>query len=65
MKVHKHIGVIEAVDEVTLKEALALAAMQHEVLAFIAPNVAVMEREHARKVAQALRQADMHPRVID
>lgn len=65
MKIHKHIGVIEAVDEATLSEALALAALQHEVLEFLAPNIAVLEREHARKIASALRDIGMHPKVVD
>lgn len=65
MKVHKHIGVIEAADEITLKEALALAAVQHEVLAFLAPNVAILERESARKVAASLRESGLHPRVVE
>ncbi len=65
MKVHKHIGVVEAVDEMTLKEALAAAAVQHEVLEFVAPNVAILERETAQKLADALRKQDMHPKVVE
>lgn len=65
MKVHKHIGVVEASDELTLNEILAIAAAQHEVLAFLAPNIALMEREAATKVAQALMSHDMHPKVIE
>jgi len=65
MKVHKHIGVIEAADEMTLREALTVAAVQHEVLAFLAPNVAVLECDAARKVAASLRENGLHPRVVD
>ncbi|MCK6440576.1 MAG: hypothetical protein L6Q71_10320 [Planctomycetes bacterium] len=65
MKVHKHVGVIEAADRQTLEEALAIAAAQHEVLCFLAPNVAVLERETARKVAGALTGAGMHPKVVE
>lgn len=65
MKIHAHIGVVEAADELTLKEALAMAAVQHEVLAFLAPNVAVLETEHARKVAIALKEHDLHPKVME
>lgn len=64
MKIHRHIGVIEAADEATLKEALALAAVQHEVLSWLAPNACVLEREAAGKVAQALRDQQLHPRVV-
>lgn len=65
MRIHRHIGVIEAADEATLKEALALAAVQHEVLAWLSPSACVLERDAARKVAQALRDQDLHPRVIE
>ncbi len=65
MKAHKHIGIVKAADELTLKEALTLAAVQHEVLAYLAPNIAVLERETARKLADALREQDMHPKVIN
>jgi len=65
MKIHTHVGVIEAADELTLKEALATAAVQHEVLVYLAPNVAVLECEHARKVAAALREHDLHPKVVE
>ena len=64
MKVHKHIGVIEAADEHTLQEALAVAAVQHEVLYFLAPNIAVLERETAQKIAQAMANAQLHPKVV-
>lgn len=65
MKVHKHIGVIEATDELTLQEALAIAALQHEVLVFLAPNIAVLERESAQKLAQTLVGNEMHPKVVE
>lgn len=65
MKVHIHVGIVEAADELTLKEALAAAALQHEVLHYLAPNVAVMERVTAKKLAETLRELDMHPKVLE
>ena len=65
MKIHRHIGIIEASDEIALKEALTLAAVQHEVLAYLAPNVAVLEQKAARAVADELKRHDMHPKVVE
>lgn len=64
MRIHRHIGVVEAADEVTLREALALAAVQHEVLAWLSPTTCVLDRVAAVKVAEALRGQDLHPRIV-
>lgn len=64
MKVHQHIGVLEAADELVLREALALAAMQHQVLVWLAPNIVVLERDAAQQVAAAMKRSDLHPKVI-
>ena len=65
MKVHKHIGIIEAADEMVLREALVLAGVPSAVLVWLAPNIAVLEREAAQAVAVAMRKSDLHPKVIE
>ncbi len=65
MRIHRHVGVVEAADPETLKEALALAALQNEVLHWLGPSTVVLEREAARRLADALRDQDLHPRVIE
>ncbi len=65
MKIHQHVGVIEAADEMILREALVLADVQHAVLVWLAPNIAVLEREAAQAVAIAMRKSDLHPKVIE
>jgi hypothetical protein len=65
MRIHRHVGVVEAADEETLKEALALAALQNEVLHWLSPTSIVLERDAARRLADALRTQDLHPRVIE
>lgn len=65
MKIHQHVGVVKATDELTLREALAAAALQHKVLSFIGENSCVLEREDAKTLAEALDKISFHPRVIE
>ncbi len=64
MKFHHHVGVIEAENEQALLEALTIARVQFRVLAKLAPNVAVLEREDAALVIDALQKLGLHPKVM-
>ncbi len=64
MKLHKHLGVIQALDETVLKEVLSMSALQHKVLGYLAPNIAVLEREDAVEATRVLKESNIHPRVI-
>lgn len=64
MKMHLHVGVVETVDESTLDEVLAVAQCTERVLARLAPNLAVLEREDAEKVIAALDANGLHPKVM-
>ncbi|MCA8910163.1 MAG: hypothetical protein KDB82_00540 [Planctomycetes bacterium] len=64
MKFHLHVGVIETVDETTLNEVLAVADCTERVLARLAPNLAVLEREDCEKVITALEGNGLHPKVM-
>ncbi|MCA8938325.1 MAG: hypothetical protein KDB07_00835 [Planctomycetes bacterium] len=65
MKIHRHVGVVKAADALTLKEALAAAAVQHKVLAMIGERACVLERADAKALAEALDRISFHPRVIE
>jgi len=64
MKLHLHVGVVETIDETTLEEALAIASCAERVLARLAPNLAILEREDAERVIEALETAGLHPKVM-
>jgi hypothetical protein len=64
MKLHLHVGVVETIDELTLNEALAVAGCAERVLARLAPNLAVLEREDAEKIVGALEGIGLHPKVM-
>jgi hypothetical protein len=64
MKLHLHVGVIETIDESTLEEVLAVAQCRERVLARLAPNVAVLEREDAEAAIAALEGIGLHPKVM-
>lgn len=63
MKFHNHVGVIEAESEQALNEALAIARCESRVLSRLAPNVAVLERDAAQAVIDALERQGLHPKV--
>jgi hypothetical protein len=64
MKFHLHVGVVETVDESTLDEVLAVSGCVERVLARLAPNLAVLEREDCEKVISALENNGLHPKVM-
>ena len=64
MKLHLHVGVVETIDESTLDEALAVAGCAERVLARLAPTLAVLEREDADKLVEALEGIGLHPKVM-
>ncbi|MCA8945755.1 MAG: hypothetical protein KDB29_05985 [Planctomycetes bacterium] len=64
MKFHLHVGVVETIDETTLDEVLAVAGCTDRVLAKLAPNLAVLEREDCEKVLTALETSGLHPKVM-
>lgn len=64
MKFHYHVGVIEAESEQALTEALAIARCAERVLARLAPTVAVLEREDAQLVIDAMEERGLHPKVM-
>lgn len=64
MKLHLHVGVIEAENEQGLNEALAIARCDSRVLVRLAPNVAVMERGDTLLVIEALQSLGLHPKVM-
>lgn len=64
MKLHLHVGVIEAETEQALIEALTIARCEARVLARIAPNVAVLERGDTQLVIEALQGLGLHPKVM-
>jgi hypothetical protein len=64
LKLHLHVGVIETIDEATMREALAVAGCLECVLAMLTPSVAVLEREDAEKVIAALEAGGLHPKVM-
>lgn len=63
MKIHRHIGVIQAETRLSLEEALVVAAAAGQVIHWIDERTVVLEREIARRVAEALRARQLHPRV--
>jgi len=63
VKFHLHVGVIEAESEQSLQEALVIARCEARVLARLAPNVAVLEREDAQLLIDALEERGLHPKV--
>ncbi|GIK53641.1 hypothetical protein EDM80_01910 [bacterium] len=63
MKFHLHVGVIETSDEATLEELLAVTRLGPRVLARVAPNVAILEREDAQSALEELEKRGLHPKV--
>lgn len=64
MKLHLHVGLIEAESEQALNEALAVARCEARVLARLAPNLAVLERGDTLLVIEALHNLGLHPKVM-
>jgi hypothetical protein len=64
MKLHLHVGVIEAADAETLDQVLLLAECAGRVLARLSPTLAVLEREDAELLALVLNERGLHPMVM-